>query len=132
LQTKPTADDIASSANSTITLGTATTAQTATIQLKTKEGVAINERRMVRAYMCTDADGDTVSSAGANTSAAPTTGAIIATHTAKLCWDILTNASGQAVITFDNTSGGGTYADRVVLVCDDGIVVSDALAVANA
>ena len=84
--------------------------------------------------MVTDAEGDTASSAGANTSAGATTGTELITHTAKLAWEIMTHTDGTFVLTFDNTGGGGAYTDRVaVYVPINGVAkVSGALNVANA
>jgi hypothetical protein len=119
---------------STITLGTPASAQqTATIQIKDEAGTNVAAVQRLEAYMCTDSAGATPSSAGANTSVTATTGAILNTIAAKLKFELLTNASGQAVLNFNNTSGAGTYADRVAVVLPNGkILVSAALAVPNA
>lgn len=119
---------------STITLGAPSgTTQTATIQLKDELGNNVAAVQRIEVYMATDSAGATPSSSGANTSAAPTTGTVLKAHTAKLHWELITNASGQAVLSFNNASGSGTYADRVVLVLPGGkVLVSSALAVPNA
>lgn len=107
--------------------------QTATITLKDADGNALTGVRTIVVFMATDAAGGAPSTAGAQVSATATTGAVLKAHTAKLHWTIVTDANGVAVLTFDNTGGGGAYTDRVVLVLPTGKhVVSAALNVATA
>jgi len=122
------------SSNSTITLGSPSgTTQVATIQLKDGADAAIADVRSCLVYMATDAAGATPSATGANASVTVSTGAAVVVLTAKLNWQLVTDATGAAALTFDNNGGGGTYTDRVVLVLPTGeVVVSSALAVANA
>lgn len=110
------------------------TTQTCTGTLQDTDGSTISEQRKITVIMVTDAEGDTASGTGANTSAAPTTGTALITHTAKLAWEIMTHTDGTFVLTFDNTSGGGAYTDRVAVYLPHSgeAVVSDALNVANA
>lgn len=119
---------------STITLNAGgSVTQTATVALKDANGNTLTGVHVLELYMCTDANGATPSTSGAEVSAAPTTGAAITTHTAKLHWVAATNTSGSLVLTFDNTGGGGAYTDRVALVLPGGkVVVSDALNVGTA
>jgi hypothetical protein len=128
-------DAIGPTPDSTITLGTpAGTTQTATIQLRDGAG-PLAARRLIRAYMTDDATG-TPSAAGAATGVTFTTGDKLAARPVgdeTLDFDLVTDSSGVAVLTFDNAGGGGVYADRVVLVLPDGsLVVSAALAVPEA
>jgi hypothetical protein len=111
-------------ANSTIALsagGSAT--QTATITLKDADDAALAAVRRVEVYM---ADGDTPSSAGANSGVTATTGAIVTAHTTDLHFTSVTDDNGVLVLEFDNTSGGGAYTDRVILVLPTGAVVVSA------
>lgn len=119
---------------STITLGAAAgTAQVATIQAKDELGANVAAVQRLEVYLCTDAVGATPSSAGANGTVSVTTGALLKAHTAKLHFEVMTNASGAAAITFDNAAGGAAYTDRVAVVLPSGkVVVSAALAVPNA
>lgn len=125
--------DVASS-SSTITLGVAAgTVQTATIQLKDANGTNIAAVHRIVVYMATDAAGATPSVAGANGAVTATTGVVLKAHTAKLHFEIVTDANGVAVISFDNAGGAGAYTNRVVLVLPTGkVVVSAALAVPQA
>jgi predicted RecA/RadA family phage recombinase len=118
---------------STATPGATGTSQDITIQLKDLAGDNIAAVQKIRAYMCTDAAGATPSATGCNGNVTASTGAILAALTAKLDFDIVTDATGAAVINFDNAGGGDVYADRLALVLPNGqLVVSDALAVATA
>ena len=118
---------------STIALGSpAGTTQVATITIRDGDAAAIAARRHIRVYLTDDSTG-TPSAAGAFASATVTTGDTLLEPTATLHFEIITDASGVAEITFDNAGGAGTYADRVVLVLPDGrLLISDALAVPNA
>jgi len=124
----------AASSSSTITLGAGGgTTQTATFQMKDADGNAIAAVHHIRVYMATDAAGATPSAAGCNGAATVSVGAEVKIHTAKLVWDLVTDANGSVVITFNNAGGGGAYTDRVVLVLPNGqVVVSAALNVATA
>jgi hypothetical protein len=116
-------------AASTITLGAAGAAtQTATIQLKDAAGTNVATARKIEVYMATDAAG-AKSSAGAATSVTVSTGQELKVNTAKLHWDIVTDATGVAVLTFNNTGGGGAYTDRVALIQSHNgeLIVSSAL-----
>ena len=83
--------------------------------------------------MVTDAEGDTASVAGANTSAGATTGTEMIVHTAKLAWEIMTHTDGTFVVTFDNSGGGAAYTDRLAIYLPHSgeAIVSSALNVAN-
>jgi len=135
----PTVNETNESANvlssaSTITLGAPSgTTQTATIQAKDSDGNNIAAVQRLEVYMCTDSAGATPSGTGVNTSVTATTGTVLKAHTAKLHLEVITDANGVAVLSFNNASGGGSYTDRVALVLPNGkLVVSNALAVANA
>lgn len=121
------------SIKSTITLGTPTgKTQTATIQLTDAEGNNLAGIRYVEVYMCTDTAGATPSAAGVFNTVTVSTGSLLNTITAKLKFELLTNATGQIVLTFDNTGGGAPYTDHVVaIMANEGIIVSSALAVSN-
>jgi hypothetical protein len=125
--------DIASSA-STITLAAGGgVTQAAAVQLKDADGNNVAAVQHLRAYMATDAAGATPSAAGADVSVVVSGGATLKVQTAKLDWDVLTSAAGAVVFTFDNTGGGGAYADRLVVVLPNGkVLVSAALNVATA
>lgn len=121
-------------ADVTLVLSTGGSAtQTITGTIKDADGKTIAEQRKITAIMVTDAQGDTASGTGANTSAAPTTGTALITHTNKLAWEIMTHTDGTFVMTYDNTSGGGAYTDRlaVYLPHSGEAIVSDALNVAT-
>lgn len=114
--------------NSTITIGAAAgTTQTASIQLKDGDDVAIAAVRHIEVYMATDATGATVSTSGAAAGVTVTTGKAIAVITAALAWDLVTDVNGVAVLTIDNMGGGGEYADYVVLTLPNGEVVVSAV-----
>lgn len=121
------------SQNSTLTLSAPGVTQTISGQLKDINGDNIVGVTKVRAYMCTDSAGATPSSSGTAGDVTATTGAILKAHTAKLDFDIVTNATGAFVLSFPNTGGGDTYTDKLALVLPTGdLKISDALAVATA
>lgn len=109
------------------------TTQTITGTLKDADANTIAEQRKLTVIMVTDAEGDTASAAGANTSAEPTTGTALITHTAKLAFEVMTHTDGTFVMTFDNAGGGQSYTDRLaVYIPHTGkAVVSAALNVAH-
>lgn len=120
--------------NSTITLGsTGAATQTATIQLKNAANANIADIRAVRIYLSGDPNNLTISSTAAATSTTVTTGSAIVTQTANLVFDAISNASGVVALTVNNTGGGASLTDRVVLVLPNGdVVMSGALDVATA
>jgi hypothetical protein len=109
---------------STITNGVpAGSLQSVTIQLNDSTGTAIAAVQVIHVYMATDSAGAVPSTVGVGSSVTVTTGALLKAQTAKLYFDIVTNASGQAVLSFDNTGGGNVYTDRVVLILPAGGVL---------
>lgn len=118
-------------ATTTIALGSPGTTQTAEITIKDAAGDAIEEVRPIRVYLSDTATGSSVGTTAANGGVSATTGEIIVAHTAGIVFDAVTDANGVLVLSFNNSGGGGALTDRVVAVCDDGVVVSAALAVAT-
>ncbi len=113
---------------STITLGASGgNTQTATIQLKDSTGANIAAVQKIEVYMATDALGATPSVSGAAVGVSVTTGALLQALTAKLHFDLITNASGAVALSFDNTGASGPYTDRIVLVLPTGGVLVSGL-----
>lgn len=122
------------SSASTITLGAGgAVTQAAAIQLKDADGNAIAAVQKIRVYVSDDAAGATPATSGCNGAVTVSVGATLKVQTAKLDWDLVTDANGAVTLTFDNTGGGGNYTKYVVVVLPNGkVLVSAALNVATA
>jgi hypothetical protein len=109
------------SSASTITLGAGgATTQAAAIQLKDADGNAIAAVQKIRVYVSDDAAGATPATSGCNGAVTVSVGATLKVQTAKLDWDLVTDANGAVTLTFDNTGGGGAYTKYVVVVLPNG------------
>jgi hypothetical protein len=99
------------------------TTQAITIQ-SSRSGVQVFD-----CYFATDADGATPSTSGAGTGVTATTGEVLKAHTSKLHLQVVTDDTGKAVLSVNNSGGGSAYTDRLVVVNPDGsVTVGDALA----
>ena len=118
--------------NLTLSTGGATT-QTISGKVSSIHGAAIEAPVKLLCYLCTDEAGATPSAEGAHTSVTATTGKVLVAHTAKLVLEVLTDADGEFVLSFDNNSGSGAYTDRLAVVIPHSgqVIVSDALNVAH-
>jgi len=92
-------------------------ARTVVAQLK-RFGRDVAERRLVRVYVSSDADGDGVAATPPSGAVALTTGGgaagtIIATHTAKVLFDILTDDEGKFNLSITES---GTKSYYLVVV----------------
>ncbi len=107
------------SSASTAALSASAAIQTCTITAKDADGNTIAAVQRVRVYLATTAAGVTLAAA-ANGAVAPTTGTVLKEHTAKLDWDLLTDANGVIVLRINNTGGADHYAVYVIVVLPNG------------
>lgn len=121
-------DDALKVASGTWTIGAeATNVRAITLQLKDGNGAPLTQKRIVRLVVFSTTGKTALATGGSTGIAADTGSLIIATHTAKLVFEILTDATGLLSLTWTDT---GT--ESVVLQAEiDGIVV-DSAAFANA
>ncbi len=114
-------------AQSTVVVAAASgTHQDITITLLDADGDALAAVRRIEVYVCDDAAGATPSSAAAAGNVTVQTGALLKAVTAKLQLEVLTDATGVAVIRFDNGGGGGAYTKHLAVILPSGAVVVSA------
>ena len=97
-----------------------------TIQLTDEAGVDLDHVAQVRLVVFADSGGAALATGGSTGIAIGTDGAIVATHTAKLVFDLVSESDGDIDLTWTDT---GTEEVYLGLVMPQGnIVFSDAIA----
>lgn len=104
----------------TVALSASAAVQTATITCKDADGTQMAVPVALTVYVADDSAGATVSSAAVNGAVSFTTGSTLKADTAKLVYRVITDATGVAVLSLDNTGGTDHYAHYVAVVLPGG------------
>jgi hypothetical protein len=110
--------------NATITVGDeSTNVRAITIQLEDATGTAVSEPTLVKLYVFSDATLQALATGGSTGIAIGTDGTILVTHTAKLIFEIMSEADGDIDLTWTDT---GTESVVLGLVLPNGRIVTTA------